>query len=129
MRADESCSTGNQNLFGVHSCRSPKFLPGSRFRCENSGVLSFSTQFLPGGVAPDCPLSKLRKGGGILRWTGVVRGYSKMLRRETQRKCGIELLQRTHLPVKPCFRVFAETVCPTHAGTQMPDVQTAQPFD
>ena len=47
------------------------------------------------------------------------------LRGEAERESDVELVERRHLPVKPCVRIGPVAVGPAQAGAQMPDAEPA----
>src|SRR4051812_16976605 len=52
-----------------------------------------------------------------------------MFWRKTQRESRLEILERSHLLVKPLSSIGVERICPTQSCTQVLHVQFAKPFN
>src|SRR6476620_4716473 len=58
-----------------------------------------------------------------------MRSDPHVLRSEAERESGAERLQRLHLAIKPCFRVFTVPIRPTYSSAQILHAKTLEPFD
>src|SRR5690348_10658491 len=81
------------------------------------------------GVSCNRPFRELCKAVWILRWTRVVGGNAKMLRREAQGKRSIEGLKSLHLTVEPSCGVLTKAIRPTYSRSHVSHIEPVKPLN